>query len=134
MSEKLMEHTLLIKISEALSQSSSSNKRRMSKAKQQGSSPYSPFVQLHAHQERTVDEQFVLDIVRVGLRRLSQVNSRYERIRGRKAHLLEDKQIPSSMETASQASSDGVMDLTTESGRSRLKPALEDSTWRRRHD
>ncbi|GJZ39807.1 retrotransposon ORF1, partial [Tanacetum coccineum] len=31
-------------------------------------------------------------------------------------------------------SSDNVMDLTTTSERSRLKPALEDSTWRRRHD
>ncbi|GJU51609.1 hypothetical protein Tco_1221164 [Tanacetum coccineum] len=31
-------------------------------------------------------------------------------------------------------SSDNVMDLMTTSGCSRLKPALEDSTWRRRHD
>ncbi|GJY95403.1 hypothetical protein Tco_0511764 [Tanacetum coccineum] len=31
-------------------------------------------------------------------------------------------------------SSNGVMDLMKASGRSRLKPALEDSTWRRRHD
>ncbi|GJY66037.1 hypothetical protein Tco_0468275, partial [Tanacetum coccineum] len=30
--------------------------------------------------------------------------------------------------------SDDVMDLMTVSGRSRLKVALEDSTWRRRHD
>ncbi|GJS23747.1 hypothetical protein Tco_0452379 [Tanacetum coccineum] len=29
---------------------------------------------------------------------------------------------------------DDFMDLTTASGRSRPKPALEDSTWRRRHD
>ncbi|GKF45726.1 hypothetical protein Tco_0135528 [Tanacetum coccineum] len=58
----------------------------------------------------------------------------------RKAYLLEDKQIPSVgylmrawrrrrklQATALGFSNDGVMDLTMETGRSRLKVALEDS-------
>ncbi|GJS65438.1 hypothetical protein Tco_0680002 [Tanacetum coccineum] len=60
---------------------------------------------------------------------------------GRKAHLLEDKQIPvagdgiaSTKRRRCDQSSDGVRILATASRRGRLKEDLELSTWRRRQD